>query len=317
MGIHDKTFKKLMSYPAMRQAFFQDFLPPAIKRQLKLETLQLRPCEIIEKNLQAYYTDLLFSCQMKDGEESLLFTLVEHQSQADEALPLRMIRYTCSILERYAKEQKSYKNLPVVFPLIFYTGRTQQNTDVNELFSYPHLAAQYTFQDAQLVATQSMTHRQLLQLSPNNLFFTSLFHRDKQGQRLFVKLLKQPQTESALIQQLSHLKCPEDLHNFVLYYICCLEPLKTKELINMYNEFLHEHLKDDFDLNEITNPYMREQVLNSRREGIQEGQQEGLKEGMLKGNLEAKADALLAMVENLNLSLEKAAEVIGASQEVI
>jgi predicted transposase YdaD len=324
MGIHDKAFKKLMSYPSMRQAFFADFLPPEIKHQLQLKTLQLRPCEVIESHLQAYYTDLLFSCRMQDGQESLLFTLVEHQTQADDALPLRMIRYTCSILERYAKQQHSHHNLPVVFPLIFYTGRTQQNTDVNRLFSQPDLAARYTFQDAQLVATHRMTQQRLLQLSPNNLFFTSLFHTDKYGQRLLVKLLKQPRTETALIRRLRQLRCPHDLHNFVLHYINYLEPLKTEEITHMYNELLHECLKEDFDMNEITNPYMRDhiqEVRKSHREGMEEGLQKGIlkgqQQGLQKGQLEAKADALLAMTNKLDLSIVEAAEIIGASKEVI
>ena len=61
--------------------------------------------------------DLLFSAPLQTHETARLFTLLEHQSTADPAMPLRGLRYQLRIWERDHKEQPA-PWLPPIFVVV-------------------------------------------------------------------------------------------------------------------------------------------------------------------------------------------------------
>ncbi|MDY5123140.1 MAG: hypothetical protein SPE59_05010, partial [Treponema sp.] len=54
-----------------------------------------------------------------------------------------------------------------------------------------------------------------------------------------------------------------------------------------------------------------------RTEGLTEGHAKGLAEGVAQGRTEARLESAVAMVQKLNLPVEKAAEIVGVSVEEI
>ncbi len=78
---HDAVFKKIISYPEMARDFLEIHLPPALREICDLQTLKLEPTSFIEKDLRAYYSDVLWSLKTREGE-GYIYCVIEHQSTA-------------------------------------------------------------------------------------------------------------------------------------------------------------------------------------------------------------------------------------------
>ena len=86
----------------------------------------MHPTTFVDPELRKLVSDVLYSAQFHDQKnQAFLYVTVEHQSTPDKLMPLRMIKYTCRILDQYAKEDQPKTPLPVVIPLIFYNGNQQ------------------------------------------------------------------------------------------------------------------------------------------------------------------------------------------------
>ena len=60
----------------------------------------------------------------KKGED--IFFLIEHQSTIDYSMPYRILMYCLEILKRaidITKIGKSYYKIPMVYPIVIYTGK--------------------------------------------------------------------------------------------------------------------------------------------------------------------------------------------------
>ncbi len=79
-------------------------------------------------------TDLLYKIEHADGE-SYLFLLLEHQTDVDNLMPLRILVYMTRIWERVVREEKGVRRkdykLPMIIPVVFYEGRKDWNVPLN------------------------------------------------------------------------------------------------------------------------------------------------------------------------------------------
>ena len=84
--------------------------------------------------------DLVWEVRRKDGSETPILLLLEHLSQEEWTILLRLFRYELSLWERYARKYGvaglKKKGLPPVYPLLFYTGEREWRAPVQfqELF---------------------------------------------------------------------------------------------------------------------------------------------------------------------------------------
>ncbi|ADU68555.1 Rpn family recombination-promoting nuclease/putative transposase [Pantoea sp. At-9b] len=117
---HDALFKKFMSQPVLARQFLDIHLPPVIHQHCDLDTLQLVPTSFIERDLSAFYSDVLFSMKTDCGE-GYIYTLIEHQSTPDKHMTLRMMRYTIAAMQRHIDE--GHNEIPLVVPVLFYQGK--------------------------------------------------------------------------------------------------------------------------------------------------------------------------------------------------
>ncbi|QGY28511.1 Rpn family recombination-promoting nuclease/putative transposase [Pantoea cypripedii] len=118
---HDALFKKFMSQLPLARQFLEIHLPPTIRNHCDLDTLQLVPTTFIERDLSAFYSDVLLSMKTDCGE-GYIYTLIEHQSSPDKYMTLRMMRYTIAAMQRHLDE--GHTELPIVVPMLFYQGKT-------------------------------------------------------------------------------------------------------------------------------------------------------------------------------------------------
>ena len=132
---HDRFTRLLMTNPKVAEEFFKKNLPENIKKIIDFSSLELQKESFIDQNLKLQIADLLYSAQF-DGRPGFLYVLLEHASTADRFLPFRMHKYVSAIMEDHLKKKAS-KTLPLVYPIILYTGKRPYtySMDFFDLFS--------------------------------------------------------------------------------------------------------------------------------------------------------------------------------------
>ncbi|MBK9369029.1 MAG: Rpn family recombination-promoting nuclease/putative transposase [Deltaproteobacteria bacterium] len=114
-GLHDKLFKLVFSAPAEAARLLQLALPPSLLTLIDLSRLEPRPVDLIDEALGERLSDLRFAAPLL-GAESWITLLIEHQSQADPTLPLRLLRYTRGVWEQLRAQ--GARGLPLVVPVV-------------------------------------------------------------------------------------------------------------------------------------------------------------------------------------------------------
>ena len=142
---HDKYFRASMSDLRVAKTFLQAHLPEKILAKIDWPSLRVAPDHHVDKHLSETITDIVY--QVNFGKDpGYIMILVEHQSTIDPLMPFRMLDYSISIMRDYMKEHPG-RPLPLVVPLVFYSGKTPYNcsTDVFELFGEQETLARETF----------------------------------------------------------------------------------------------------------------------------------------------------------------------------
>ena len=296
---YDKTFKQLLEIKALAVQFVQTYLPEEFKSHIDITTFKNEKCDFIEENLKACYTDVLISCKLKNQQKGLIFCLIEHQTKNDPLMPLRIFRYTCSVLEHYAKTHNVTKNLPTVFPLVFFTGKGQMKNNIYDLFADKAAAEQLTFKPASVVTVNYYTRDALLSLSPDIFFMTQVFSVDEQGENKLLSIFESENNRAFK----EHLRIV-DKKVFEIGVQCIVK--LTKKTPDEVMTMLSKHI-----------PEQKEAIMSAYDHLIAQGEAIGKAKGEVKGEINAKTESLVNIVNKLSVSIEEAADIINASPEVI
>jgi predicted transposase/invertase (TIGR01784 family) len=119
---HDRFTRSLMTNPKVAEEFFRKSLPEHIKKAIDFSSIELKKESYIDDKLKLQITDLLYSARF-NGREGFLYVLLEHASTPDRFLPFRMHKYVSAIMEDHLKNKEN-KTLPLVYPMILYSGKT-------------------------------------------------------------------------------------------------------------------------------------------------------------------------------------------------
>ena len=120
---HDKFLKETLSRKENAVGFIQNYLPQEIVAMIDLDNIKIEKDSYITKNLQEYFTDLLYKVIIK-GEESYIYVLFEHKSYPDKLIGLQLLEYLIQCWRTKAKQKQA---LPLVIPLVIYHGKTNWN----------------------------------------------------------------------------------------------------------------------------------------------------------------------------------------------
>lgn len=132
---HDRYMRSVMSLPAVAQEFFEKHLPPEVVKAIDFSTLTSQKDSFINDKLKLKVADLLYSVKF-NGDPGYIYLLLEHTSSSDRLLPYRMLHYILGIIDQHHRKMKGKGKLPLVLPLIFYTGKKsyRHSTDLFDLF---------------------------------------------------------------------------------------------------------------------------------------------------------------------------------------
>jgi hypothetical protein len=161
--IHDRTFKAAISDVRVAREFFEQHLPETVLALVDLATLKLSPNTYIDKELQAFSSDVLFEVELKNHNKAYLYLLVEHQSSVDPLMPFRLWNYKMRIWSDFLK-QSDRKTLPLIFSLVFYHGREPYsgNRKLSDLIQGPRdIVESSLFDPFQIVDTHDISDEAL------------------------------------------------------------------------------------------------------------------------------------------------------------
>lgn len=125
---HDKYFRASMQEAAVYQPFFQQYLPKSLLSVMDVTQFKLGDSSYIDEDLQATFSDLVYSCRYGEqaSSQAKMILLVEHQSTPDKLMPFRVYHYLFNMLYKDLKGRPTSKakdKLPVVYALVFYHGK--------------------------------------------------------------------------------------------------------------------------------------------------------------------------------------------------
>ena len=118
---HDKFFKEVFSRREVAVDFLRNYLPNDIFSCLDEESISLKKDSFVDKELAAYFSDLLYQTSLKDGTDSYVYVLFEHKSYPEPLVAFHLLRYMVRIWEQDLKQGFSGK-LPTVIPIVIYHG---------------------------------------------------------------------------------------------------------------------------------------------------------------------------------------------------
>ena len=129
MNPHDKLFKEVLSRRENIIDFLNNYLPKDVLNLMDLNTIEIEKDSFIEKDLEEYFSDILYKVMLSDNE-GYIYMLFEHKSYPHRLIVFQLLRYMLKIWELHRK-QAPLEPLPVIIPMVLYHGMQKWNIKTN------------------------------------------------------------------------------------------------------------------------------------------------------------------------------------------
>lgn len=131
--IHDHFIRAILADKEIAREYFRNYLPSFVSNLLDLSTLTQLPDTYLSKNLRKTMSDIIYTCNTKNGEDSVRVSLlIEHKSYADKYTPIQIGSYIFSGLE---KQLANKEKLSIIIPVLLYHGKENwQYATLSDLF---------------------------------------------------------------------------------------------------------------------------------------------------------------------------------------
>ncbi len=324
--IHDKTFINCMTDKQVAQQFFIQYLPKKILELTCLNDLMLQKNTYIDKKLRKSVTDIVYGAQIA-GKIGYFYVLVEHKSAAEQLMPLQVMRYMLAIMHDHTKQYKT-KELPLVYPLIFYHGLESPYPyarALGELFpkAYAETGLSFLTQPMQIIDVGQIPDEAFREYAWSGLMSFVMKHRSTQELVNYLEDMRDAFYDIAIADGYD-------------YYKILLEYIFHLSSPDQYDQILKVLHRMDKKVGEITmtawDVLMSKGVAKGMEEGIERGRQAGLEIGMQKGmqegiekgrqdgivkGMQASREQLARRMLEKGINLETVTEITGLSAEVL
>ena len=118
---HDKFFKEVFTRWDTAEEFLRNYLPGDVVALFDLSSLEYIKDSFIDKHLEEFYSDLLFTVSLKDGSRGYVYILLEHKSYQEPLTAFHLLRYMVKIWEMTLKQRED-RGFPVIIPVVLYHG---------------------------------------------------------------------------------------------------------------------------------------------------------------------------------------------------
>lgn len=283
---HDALFKSAFETPGDAAALLRELLPAALRDLIAWDTLHGESGSFVDPALADHHSDLLFSARLRTDAAELVHVLLEHQSTADPAMPLRTLSYRTRVWNRSRKAQRDAWLPPVVAVLVSHApGGWTTSRSLDELFdpgvrAIPDLAAS--------IPRSSLFIDDLAHLTDDALRARSLAAFPK----LALWLLRDARAPRRLLDSFDAWivtfaeaeRAPAGIDattTLVTYMFRVLDPVHHDQLRAKVRQL---------------GPHAEEIAMTIAEQWHEEGRQEGRQEGIAKGREEGRIAALLSLL---------------------
>ena len=249
---------------------------------MDMDTLEVDTEGYVDDHLKEYFSDVVATVQLTDGQLSDIYILFEHKSGVDKLVRLQVLKYMVSKWSKWVKDKDIFEGyLPIVIPIVVYHGaaKWEFSTEFSDMFRLPS-------EDFRLFTPKF------------NYILHDISHVDEKSFKASVDI----QTFLLLLKyiyrpELSH-KLPEILS--------LLNELKDKDRITEYLPIIIKYILSvgKVSLDEIKKavkslPKGDETVETTADQLRQEGIQIGEVRGEAKGEARGEAKAIQSMIQEL------------------
>ena len=119
---HDKLFKYTLSIKSEAVALVRNFLSEDLKNKLDFRTFKTESNSYINGSLQEYFSDTVWSCRLKTGEQVKVAFLLEHKSYFDKNVIVQFLRYLTEAYDTMLNKEKA-EEATLLIPILVYHGR--------------------------------------------------------------------------------------------------------------------------------------------------------------------------------------------------
>ena len=277
---HDKFFKEVIGQREIARDFLMNYLPPETARFIDFNTISPEKDSFIEKELQEFFSDLLFRIQL-ENEEAYVYVLFEHKSAVDKPVGLQLLKYMTAI---WGKELAANHptHLPIILPIVFYHG--SKKWAVSRSFSglFENKKESYAVLKKHIPEYEYLVYD-----------FSSLNHEPIRGTmklRIFLEIVRAIFDED-----------PKKIIETAMKAVAAFEELSKAEGIEGYFEAYIRYLfysRTDVDKEELkeqiktVSKERSETMLTIAEKLIQEGMEKGITKGMEKGMEKGKEELI-------------------------
>ena len=261
--------------------FLRNYLPEEVFSCLDEESIHLRKDSFVDKELRAYFSDLLYQASLKDGSESYVYVLFEHKSYPEPLIAFQLLRYMVKIWEQDLRQGFSAK-LSSIIPIVIYHGTARWNIDERfiSLFKCPKeiecFVPDFSYALCDISRFSDEEIRGVVVLK-STLLLLKYILRDELRDHL-PKILR-------LLRELTGKKTGMEYLETVLTYVSRGTDRVDEEDVRCAVEEAFPQIGGDIM------PTLAEKW-------IEQGQQQGLQQGLQQGFLQALRETLIEVLED-------------------
>ncbi|HGJ5917800.1 Rpn family recombination-promoting nuclease/putative transposase [Arsenophonus nasoniae] len=285
---HDSLFKQFLSEKETAKDFFDVWLPDEIKSLCDLDSLKVESGSFIDSEMKTYQSDILYSVKTEKGK-GYFYLLIEQQSTPDKLMAWRLMRYSMAAMQKHL--EAGHKKLPLVFPILFYTGEKSPypySTDWFDCFSGRDIAEKIYTKPFRLVDVTTLDDDKIMQHKRMALLELVQKHIRR---RDMTELL------SEIVKLLSYNYYSDNQVITLFNYL--IQEGNAEQPAKLIKEIAKQSEKHEGALMNIAQGLRQEGRKEGIQEGMQKGKLEGMQEGIQKGKLEGKHEAQLEIARQM------------------
>ncbi len=269
---HDLLFKTTLSEQKNARSFLQNYLPSELREIVDFDSIKIEKDSFITKELQAYYSDLLYKVQV-EGREGYVYVLFEHKSYSEKWIGLQLLEY---MLRCWGLKKKQKQPLPVIIPMVVYHGQERWNggSQFSDILEFKSPILQKYVPDFQYLVYDLVRY-------PDD---TLVGIPDLKVMLWLFKYIKSPELIKKLSQILPFLAEEEDIRFLITIttYILNATEISKDRLIELVNQHVSEE--------------GGKATMGTLQKLIEQSKIEGEIKGKIKGKIEGKIEELLKVL---------------------
>jgi hypothetical protein len=295
---HDALFRAVFSQVEHAAGLLAALVPAAFAARVDWSSLAVHPSSFVDARLRPRCSDLLFSVTTCDGAAAFVYLLVEHQSEADRWMALRLHGYVHRIWEQWLRGHGGATRLPAVLPIVVHHGASgwtapatlselyDLNTETLEALA-PHLPElRFLLDDLAHLADEALEDRPMTDVGRLALLFL-------QRVRLGRDLVADVRRWMHMLRRALHGPSGRWALELLGAYTLAVVESVPESLLAVLGEGLGTEGREAFmTAAEKLIEQGRAEGLSAAAKLIEQGRAEGLE----KGRLEGRADVLLRLV---------------------